>query len=152
MTIKKSSAVSLQIVVALIAVGALTFLLWEPQVEGVNVGATNFEIYFQDPFLAYAYIAAIPFFVILYKAFKLLGDVGRNEVLGERSQKALRTIRNCALLSIGFVVGGVSWLMSMDIGEDRPPLIMMSTIVTLVFVGIAVVATKFERKVKMSQV
>ncbi len=49
---KRSSIVFLQIVIVLIGVAALAFLLWEPQVEGVNKNRTNFEIYFQDPFLA----------------------------------------------------------------------------------------------------
>jgi len=36
----------------LIGVGVLAGLLWEPQIEGRNVNATQFEIYFKDPFLA----------------------------------------------------------------------------------------------------
>src|SRR5262250_2864747 len=77
---KRSSTIFLQIVVVLIGVGALALLLWEPQVEGVNKNRTNFEIYFQDPFLALVYAGSIPFFVALYQAIRALGYVGRNEV------------------------------------------------------------------------
>lgn len=52
---KRSPTLFLQAIIVLIAVGALTFLLWEPHLEGRNVGATPFQIYFNDPFLAYAY-------------------------------------------------------------------------------------------------
>src|SRR5882757_4418154 len=63
----------LQAVIVLIGIGALALMLWEPHIEGRNAHATLFEIYFKDPFLAYAYIASIPFFVALYQAFKVLG-------------------------------------------------------------------------------
>jgi hypothetical protein len=51
----------LQVVIVLIGIGVLAFMLWEPHVEGRNAHATVFEIYFHDPFLAYAYIGSIPF-------------------------------------------------------------------------------------------
>jgi hypothetical protein len=51
---KRSAAIVLQGVIVLIGIGALTFLLWEPHIEGRNVHATLFESYFKDPFLAYA--------------------------------------------------------------------------------------------------
>ena len=70
------------LVVVLIGLGALALLLWEPHLEGRNAHATLFEIYFNDPFLAYAYGASIPFFVSLYQAFKLLGYAGQNQVFG----------------------------------------------------------------------
>ena len=70
---KRSSTIFLQVVIVLIGVGALAFMLREPHIEGRNAHVTLFEIYFKDPFLAYAYIASIPFFVALYQAFKVLG-------------------------------------------------------------------------------
>src|SRR5438094_7968149 len=69
---KRGSTIFLQVVIALLAVGVLALLLWEPQVEGRNVNATQFEIYFKDPFLAYIYLAFVPCFVGLYQAFKIL--------------------------------------------------------------------------------
>src|SRR5436190_21292848 len=46
---KRGSTIFLQVVIALLGVGVLALLLWEPQVEGRNVNATQFEIYFKDP-------------------------------------------------------------------------------------------------------
>ena len=71
-------------------------MLWEPHVEGRNAHATTFEIYFKDPFLAFAYIASVPFFVGLYQAFKLLGYAGQNKIFTQEAVKALRTIKYCA--------------------------------------------------------
>jgi len=69
---KRSSTAFLQGVIVLIGIGALALMLWEPHVEGVNAHATLFEMYV-NPFVAYAYIASMPFFVALYQAFKVSG-------------------------------------------------------------------------------
>src|SRR3954468_17908223 len=100
---KRSSTIFLQIVIVLVGVGALALLVWEPQIEGVNAHATNFEIYFKDPFLAFVYAGSIPFFIALYQAFNVLQYAGHNTVFSEASVKALRTIKYCAIVIIGFV-------------------------------------------------
>src|SRR5215217_7962209 len=102
---KRSSTIFLQIVIVLIGIGALALLLWEPHVEGRNAHATLFEIYFKDPFLAYAYVASVPFFAALYQAFKVLGYAGRNEVFSQPAVRSLRTIKYCAIAIIVFVAG-----------------------------------------------
>ena len=86
---KRGSTIFLQVAIVLVGIGVLAFLLWEPHVEGRNVNATLFEIYFKDPFLAYAYIGSIPFFVALYQAFKLLGYIRRNEIFSQRFMRAI---------------------------------------------------------------
>jgi len=90
---KRSSTAFLQTVIVLIGVGALALMLWEPHVEGRNAHATPFEIYFKDPFLAYAYIASIPFFAALYQAFKVLGYAGQNKVHLRTPGNAARILR-----------------------------------------------------------
>jgi hypothetical protein len=75
---RRSSTLFLQVVIVLIGIGALAFFLWEPQIEGRNAHATNFEIYFKDPFLVLVYVGSIPFFLALYQAFKVLGYAGQN--------------------------------------------------------------------------
>ena len=102
---KRSSTIFLQVVIVLIGIGALALMLWEPHIEGRNAHATLFEIYFKDPFLAYAYIASIPFFVALYQAFKVLGYAGQNKVFSQAAVKALRTIKYCATSHHRFCCG-----------------------------------------------
>src|SRR5919205_3694303 len=108
---ERSSTIFLQIVIVLIGIGTLALMLWEPHIEGRNAHATLFEIYFKDPFLAYAYIASIPFFVALYQAFKVLGYAGQNKVFSQEAVKALRTIKYCAISMIGFVAVGEIFIM-----------------------------------------
>src|SRR6185436_19088288 len=102
---KRGSTIFLQVVIALLGLGLLALLLWEPQVEGRNVHATQFEIYFKDPFLAYIYLAFVPFFIGLYQAFKILGYARRNEIFSPDSVRALRTIKYCAITTALFIIG-----------------------------------------------
>src|SRR3954454_17016628 len=115
---RKGSTIFLQAVIVLIGIGSLALLLWEPHLEGRNAHATLFQIYFKDPFLAYAYTASIAFFVALYQAFKVLGYVRENKVFSQAAVKALRTIKYCALAIIGFVAVGEIFIL-LHASDDR---------------------------------
>ena len=144
---KRSSTIFLQVVIVLIGIGALALMLWEPHLEGRNAHATLFQIYFNDPFLAYAYTGSIAFFVALYQAFKLLGYVARNEVFSQRSVKTLRTIKYCALTLVAFLVGAEAWfnIVQRSKGEDIAGGVMMGLFLIFVSVVIATAAAVFER-------
>ena len=141
---KRSSTIFLQVVIVLMGIGAFAFMLWEPHIEGRNVHATLFEMYFEDPFLAYAYIASIPFFVALYQAFKLLGYIGQNKLFSKRSVCALRTIKNCAIALIGFAVVSVIFMLFGD-KADRPAGAFLRILIILPSIVIATAAGMFER-------
>ncbi len=143
---KKSSALVLQAVVVLIGLGALAFLLWEPHLEGRNAHATPFEIYFKDPFLAYAYIASIPFFTALFQAFKALGDIGRNKAFSPMTVKALRTVKFCALAVIGFVAVGELFIVLGD-SDDRAGGVFMGLLIAFGSGAVAAAAAMFEKKI-----
>ena len=142
---KKSSTIFLQVVIVLIGIGALALLLWEPQIEGRNAHATNFEIYFKDPFLALVYIGSIPFFAALYQAFKVLGYAGQNKIFSQAAVKALRTIKYCALAIIGFVVVEEIIIMVTHGSDDPAGGIFMGVLITFGSVVIATAAAMFER-------
>src|ERR1051325_1698949 len=108
---KRSSTVFLQVVIVLIGMGALALLLWEPHLEGRNAHATLSRIYFHDPFLAYAYVASMPFFVALHRAFRVVGYAGENKAFSPAVVKGLRTIKHCAMAIIGFVAVGEVFIM-----------------------------------------
>ena len=142
---KRSSTIFLQIVIVLIGIGALALLLWEPQIEGVNAHATNFEIYFKDPFLALVYIGSIPFFVALYQAFKVLGYAGQNKIFSQAAVKALRTIKYCAISIIGFVVVEEIFIMLNHGSDDAAGGVFMGVLITFGSIVIATAAAMFER-------
>jgi hypothetical protein len=141
--LKPSSTVFLQAVIVVIGIGALVFLLWEPHVEGVNAHATLFQKYF-NLFVAYAYVASIPFFVALYQAFKVLGYAAENKVFSQDAVKALRTIKYCALAIIGFVAVSVLFMISGD-RDDRPAGLFMRILISFPSIVVATVAAISER-------
>ena len=141
---KRSSTIFLQVVIVLIGIGALALMLWEPHLEGRNAHATLFQIYFNDPFLAYAYTASIAFFVALYQAFKLLGYIGQNKVFSQAAVKALRTIKYCAISIIGFVAVGEIFIM-LGNSDDRAGGVFMGILITFGSIVIATAAAMFER-------
>lgn len=145
---KKSSTIFLQVVIVAIGIGVLTFMLWEPHLEGVNASATSLrEIYFDDPFLAYVYISSIAFFTALYQAFKLLTYVRQNKVFSLASVKALRTIKYCSLITAGLIVAADAYLMIMarQTGEDAAGAVMLGIIATFISLVIATASAVFEK-------
>jgi hypothetical protein len=143
---RKGSTIFLQVVITLIGIGSLALLLWEPHVEGRNAHATLFQIYFNDPFLAYAYSGSIAFFVALYHAFKLLGHVGRGEVFSQRSVKALRTIKYCGMTLVGFLAGAEAYFVIVRRSQDDiAGGVMMGLVLIFASVVVATAAAVFER-------
>lgn len=108
---KKRSTIFLQVVVVLIGVGVLVLMLWEPHLEGRNAHATPFQIYFNDPFLAYAYIASIAFFMALYQTFKLLGYVAQDTIFSLSSVIAFTEDKILRDISCRFHIRGRSLLL-----------------------------------------
>ena len=143
---KRSLTIFLQIVIVLVGIGALALMLWEPHLEGRNVHATLFEIYFKDPFLAYAYIASIAFFVALYQAFTLLGYIGQNKMFSQAAVNALRTIKYCAISLVGFIAGAEAYFFIAVRGKDDiAGGVMMGLLMIFVSIVIATAAAMFER-------
>lgn len=126
---KAGLALSMQILLAVAGAAVLGFLLVEPHFEGRNVHATVFEIYFEDPFLAYVYLGSVPFFVALHRAFRLFGGVRRRGRFSPDSLLAVQTIRVCALTVLGFVAGAAVFVLWQGDDEDRPAGVFMCMLV-----------------------
>lgn len=141
---KRFLIIFFQAVVALIGVGALAFMLWEPTIEGRNVNATLFQIYFNDLFLAYAYTASIAFFVALYKAFRVLSYLRQGKVFSLATAKALAVIKYCATSLVYFVVVAEAYLFIVRPGDDIAGGVFMGLLMIVVFGASASAAARFE--------
>lgn len=137
----------LQAVLVLAGLGALAFMLWEPHVEGRNAHATLGEIYFHDPFLAYAYFASIPFFMALYQAIRILGYVARSRALSPATLKSLRVIRFCALALIGFAALGEIFIFLSD-SDDRAGGVFIGVLIVFGSAVVTAGAVTLERVVR----
>ncbi|MBI4117963.1 MAG: DUF2975 domain-containing protein [Parcubacteria group bacterium] len=149
---KKGSTVFLQVVVVALGIGVLVALLWEPHLEGRNVNATLFEIYFKDPFLAYVYLGSIPFFVGLWEAFKVLRYVGQNKTFSRSAVKALRIIKYCALITAGAIVAADAFLMIHarlypELGAQDGPegAVVLGIVAAFIAIVVGTAAAVFER-------
>lgn len=57
-------------------------------------------------FIGGLYFSAIPFFIALHQALKLLTRIDKNETFGESSVRALKIIKYCGIaVSVGFATG-----------------------------------------------
>jgi len=140
----RGSILFLKAVLVLVGIGALALMLWEPHIEGRNAHATLFEVYFNDPFLAYAYVASIPFFVALYQAFKVLDYAGHNKVFSPAAVRSLRTIKFCAMAVIGFVAVGEVFILLGE-SDDRSGGVFVGILITFASMVIATAMVVLER-------
>jgi hypothetical protein len=146
-SIKRTATIFLQIVIVLVGLIVLAALLWEPHLEGRNKQSTLFQIYFNDPFLAYVYIASIPFFAALYQAFKGLGYARENKVFSKAAVKSLRTIKYCALIIAGSTIAANIYIRiaAQSSRDDPAGAVMLGIVITFVSVVIAAAAAVFEK-------
>lgn len=98
--------------------------------------------------LAVMYVSAIPFFVALCQAFKLLGYIDMNNAFSDLSVKALKNIKNCATtiailytlsLPLFYIVGEV---------DDAPGVILIGMIFIFAPMVIAVFAAVLQKLLK----
>lgn len=143
--VKKISIVFLQVVVVLIGMVALAILIVFPTKEGRAENLDLFHIY-ADPLILYGYAASIAFFVALYKAFKLLGYIGRNQVFSPNSVKSLKGIKHCALiLAVLIVLAGVFIKIFHSKDDDPAGMIAMCIVTTFACIVVATAAAIFEK-------
>jgi hypothetical protein len=131
------STVFLKLIVLLIAIAVLTWMIVFPRLEG---RATNLDLIsiYTDPLVIYAYLASIPFFAALFQALRLLGYVEDGAAFSQSAIRAVRTIKYCALASIGFLVVAILYIRVMARGDDPAGPTMMGLVA---IVASAVIAT-----------
>jgi hypothetical protein len=142
---KRPLARLLQYAIVLVGVVALAFLLAEPLFEGRNAHATLNQVYLGDPFLAFAYVGSIPFFVALVQAFRVLGFAAAQGVFPPTLATSLRNIRYCALAIIGFVAVGEAVIMS-NASDDRAGGVFMGLLITVASLAVAAASLFLERR------
>lgn len=144
-TIEKSSTVFLQGVIVLIGIVTLAIMIRFPLTEGRAANLDLFSIYF-DPFILYGYAASVAFFVALYKAFKLLGYIGQNEVFSINSVRILKSIKQCAIVvSILIVMAGLYIKIFHDKEDDPAGFLAICIVTTFASIVVATAVAVFEK-------
>lgn len=129
----------------LIGMVALAILIRFPLTEGRAVNLNLFSIY-ADPFILYCYAASIPFFIALYKAFKLLGYIGQNKAFSLNSVRALNSIKYCAIALGSFIVLAGLYIRIFHNKDDDPAgFLAMCMVTAFVSLVVAVAVALFEK-------
>lgn len=142
---KKVSTLFLKIVILIMAAITLAWLIWFPQLEGRNVNADFFTIYFKDPFLAYVYLASTPYFAALHQAFKLLTHIEQNKTFSQLSINTLRNIKRYSLAFAGFIVLVIPNILVFGEKDNAPGVVMLTLIIIIASTVIATSAGIFQR-------
>lgn len=91
------------------------------------------------------YAAAIPFFIGLWQALKLLALIDRKKAFSELSIKALKNIKYCALVIAALYVINVPLLFPIAQADDAPGLILVGMAFACAPIAVAVFATLLQR-------
>lgn len=142
---KQSSTLFLKGVIVLIGIVAIAIMIQFPLTEGRAENLDLFSIY-SDPFILYGYVASILFFIMLYKAFRLLGFIGQNKAFSLESLKTLRNIKCCIIILIIFtVVAGLCIKMFHNKDDDPAGFIAMCIVTTFVALVVGAAVAVFEK-------
>ena len=147
---KKSTFFMRVIIILLGAVVLVPSILFFPQVAimlrfalaGISTkGDFAFEVIY---FLLYAaiYVALIPFCMALYQTLKLLGYIDEKETFSEKTVKALKVIRNCAIaILVIFIVGAMPIICYFAVYDGIPITIFFWSAFALIPLAIAIFAS-----------
>ncbi|MFS0615811.1 DUF2975 domain-containing protein [Lederbergia ruris] len=146
---KRGSTLFLKIAVFLIGTPILALCLFGlPMVAKEAVDSYSEFAYVLYGILIVMYISAIPFFIALYQAFKLLSYIDKNEAFAGISVKALKNIKYCAISISSFYVVGMPLFYFMAEVDDAPGIIVIGLIIIFASLVIAVFAAVLQRLLK----
>jgi len=92
------------------------------------------------PIVIGMYLSAIPFYMALYQAFKLLGYIDKNKAFSQISVNALKTINKCALTFSGIFVLILPFVFLVAEKDDAPGLVLIGMVPIFASVVVAVFA------------
>ncbi len=141
---KQWSVVFLRGVVVLIGIVSVVVILRIPLSEGRTTNLDLFSIY-ADPFILLGYAASTPFFIALYKAYRLLVYIGQNKVFTQNSVNVLRSIRYCAIAQSIFIAMAGLYIKIFHHKDDDPTGFLVICVLTTFFcVVVAIAVSVFE--------
>ncbi|KAA0561732.1 DUF2975 domain-containing protein [Bacillus sp. CH30_1T] len=98
--------------------------------------------------LVVMYVSAIPFFVALYQAIRLLSYIDKNNAFSELSVKSLKNIKYCATTISIVYVAGMPLFYLMGEKDDAPGVILIGMMFVFAPLVIAVFAAVLQKLLK----
>jgi len=100
------------------------------------------------PIVIGVYVSAIPFYIALYKAFRLLNYIDKNKAFSEISVKALKDIKFCAITISSLYAIILPFVYIVAELDDAPGLIIIGMVPIFASMVIAVFAAVLQRLLK----
>lgn len=123
-------------------------MIYMPTTEGRAEHLDLLSIY-TDPFIVCGYLASIPFFVALYKAFRLFGYIGDNKIFSPSALKVLRSIQYCAIVQcILIVIAGIYIRIFHDKDDDPAGFMALCMISSFIAMTVAIAVAVFGKIVQ----
>jgi hypothetical protein len=110
------------------------------------VGAPSLSGY--DPILLSLYIPAIPFFIALFQATKLLNYIDTNRAFSVLSVKAFRNIKLCAVGIAGFFALAMPYIFYVADKDDSPGALLIGLVIMFASLVIATFAAVLQKLVQ----
>lgn len=96
------------------------------------------------PLLLGMYLPAVPFFIALQQALKLLRFIGKNKVFSEASVGALKNIKLCAMTICGMFSIGMPYIFFVGDRDDAPGVVALGFIIIFASFVISAAAAVFQ--------
>jgi Zn-dependent protease with chaperone function len=100
------------------------------------------------PILLGLYVPAVPFFIALSQTLKLLHYIDENTAFSELSVRALKRIKQCAVVIAAMFVAGLPYIYRVAQEDDAPGVFALGLIVVFASIVIAVFATVLQKLFK----
>ncbi len=118
-----------------------------------EIGDFAAELYPDMTFIKYLvfidlYASAVPFYIALYQAFRLLGYIDKNKAFSELSVRVLKNIKYCAIVISGLYVAGLPLFYLMAEKDDAPGIIVIGLVIIFASLVIAVFAAVLQKLLK----
>jgi hypothetical protein len=132
---KPGSTLILKIAVIVIGAAALAVAIF---VLPAGIMSDNTGMY--RPIFIGMYFPAIPFFIALFEAFKLLNYIDRNQAFSELSVGALKSIKYCGIaISVMYAVG-LPFVFQVADADDAPGAIAIGLVIIFASFVVAIFA------------
>lgn len=139
----------LKAAVILIGIPVLAFCIFVvPEVANFAVELYPEMAYLKYLFFIDFYAAAIPFYIALYQAFKLLSYIDKNQAFSDLSVQALKNIKNCAIAISCVFTAGMPLFYLLAERDDAPGIIIIGMVLIFASMVIAVFAAVLQRLLK----
>ncbi|MEK9157911.1 MAG: DUF2975 domain-containing protein [Patescibacteria group bacterium] len=146
---KRPSTIFLKTTLFVMAGALLAFCIFAiPAISrGVGVEWPHLA-HLEYPILIGGYLTAIPFFIALYQAFKLLGYIDKNTAFSELSVKALKYIKYCGIAMSVLYVAGLPLLFQIADADDAPGLVAIGLVLAVAPLVVSVFAAVLQKLVQ----